>query len=147
MGSLSMQLFLATKTTEQSNWSNSFGMIDQFFYIKFIAAFVLILVLAYASTKWLASSRYKRMGANIRVIDTYTLNITSSIQLVQVGKRVVLLGVSKDRVQFLADVDPSDINIPPERVEVTNVFEKYLNRHLFPINNKPEEKDNTDENK
>lgn len=122
----------------ENNWSSTLGMIGQFFLL--IIVFGVILFLAYFSTKWIASVR---MGARknnfLKLISSMPIGGGSSLQLVKAGERYFLIGVSKENVTYIAEIDSNDI--PKEEAEkVKFPFEKYFHEYYnkFKTNNDKE---------
>ncbi len=116
------------------NWSNSFASIGQFFYLLLIFSFVIIL--AYYSTRFIASSRFssrylKKGSANINIIETAFVGQQSSIQLVKVGEKYFIIGVTKEQINYLTEVSKEDVVIAEEQEQINRIpFEKYLNQFL-----------------
>jgi flagellar biogenesis protein FliO len=113
--------------------------------LSFLAAFVVVIVLAIIVTKFVATSRH-RMGArnrNIKHIESVGVGHQSSVQLIQVGKKIILIGVTKDKITFLQELQEDDVlftDITASEAALPSfkkVFDKYLQRG---------EKDNKDEN-
>lgn len=112
-------------TLKRNNWSSTLGMLGQFFLI--IIVFIGVLVLAYYSTKWIASSRFNfRKSSNVKIIESISVGYQSTIQLVKVGSKFFLIGVTKESVTFLTEVD-EEINEENDKQNDSKIpFEKYL---------------------
>ncbi len=108
--------------------TNNFAFIGQLFSTAL--AFVFVLILAYYSTKWIASSTrvVRQAKGNIKVLESVSLGFQSSVQLVKAADKYILLGVTKEKITFLTEVSPDDL-VTGEPVQ-SNPFEKYLNRLL-----------------
>ncbi|MDR3240162.1 MAG: flagellar biosynthetic protein FliO [Clostridiales bacterium] len=91
------------------DWSKSFEMIGQFFYILLILA--VVSVLAFLCAKGVASARLASMGRakNIQVLETCCLNAQSGLHLVRAGGKTLLIGVTKECIAVLAEVDAGEI--------------------------------------
>ncbi len=118
-------MYYILNNTSVNNWSKTYNSIGQFFYIFF--AIVLVLALSYFSTRFIASAKKSAQnGANIRVIETISMGVNMSIMLVKAGEKCMLLGVTKERITFLAEVSPEDITAPQSEGSFKHPFEKYL---------------------
>ncbi len=70
-----------------------------------ILVFILILVAAYYVTKWLSTSGLKmQKNQNIKILEVFRLNQSKYIYIVELGNKVVALGVSKDHIEYLTEL-------------------------------------------
>ena len=108
----------------ERDWSSTLGMIGQFFLL--IIVFGVILFLAYFSTKWIASARMgARNNSVLKLISSMPVGSGNSIQLIKVGEKYFLIGVSKENVTYITEVDNDDI--PSDNIEKPKFsFEKYF---------------------
>jgi len=91
-----------TVIKQSGDWSASVDVLGQFFYILLAFAIVILLFLFFA--RWFASMRYAGRGRNLRVIESCGVAQQASVQILQAGGRVFLIGVTKDRVSMLAEI-------------------------------------------
>lgn len=81
-----------------------------------LIAFILILYLAYAATKWLGKRQMMQGGSasgkNIRLVDRFVLGQEKSLCIVEVGGRLMLIGVSGQHIEKICDLDPEQIHFP-----------------------------------
>lgn len=71
-----------------------------------IVIFVLILVVAYYVTKWVSTSGLNmQKNKNIKILEVFRLNQSKYIYIVELGNKVVVLGVSKDHIEYITDLD------------------------------------------
>ena len=110
------------------DWSASADVLGQFFYILFIFAAVILLFLI--CTRWLASMRGIARGKNLRVIESCVITPQISVQILQAGERLFLIGVTKDRIDMLAEITGQAINTAAKPHAA--LFEKYLKRYAPP---------------
>lgn len=86
--------------------------------LQLIAAlfvFVLVLALTYFVTKWIAKSGAMQSRArNIKVIETYKIAPSKYIQIVQIGKKQYAIGVTKEQITFLSELEEDQLEIPEE---------------------------------
>lgn len=106
-----------------SSWS-TLDLLGRFFSV--IMAIVFVMFLAYYATRWLAGARYIRHGkSNIRLLEGAAVGHQSSVQLVKAGEKVFLIGVTRERITFLAEI-PKEQVVEPEAESPPIPFEKYL---------------------
>ncbi len=115
---------LEMQLDSESNWSSSFATAGQFFLI--IIAFAIVLFLAYFSTRWIGSMKMgARRNSSLKIVSTMPLGGSNSLQVVKVGERYFLIGVSKENITFISEVSKDDISeIEVEKVKLP--FEKYF---------------------
>ena len=124
--------FIATDVSgNQYDWSSSFRMIGQFFYI--ILAFAAVVLLAYFATKWLARAKLgvRKKTANIHFIESYAVNMQSSLQILRIGRKYILVGVTKDKFSYITELDAEDIKHETEQAPVLpfeNILKKYAKK-------------------
>jgi flagellar protein FliO/FliZ len=107
--------------------------IGQFFYILLLLAFVVLL--AYYSTRLMAASRGGRLGAkrNMQIVEGIGVGVNATVQIVRVGERYYLLGVTKESVTLLTPLDESQIAFPSPQTHAVNIpfnkiFDKIMKR-------------------
>ncbi len=99
-----------------------------------VFCFVLILVLTYYSTRWIAGYQKKQgISKNLNVAETLKLSANKYIQLIQAGKdRYFVVAIGKDEITLLGEMTAEQLKeIPDEDPEVPTVkgdFEEILNR-------------------
>ena len=108
------------------DWSASIDVFGQFFYILLVFAIVILLFLICA--RWFALMRYTGHGKNIRIIESCMVAPQSSVQILQAGERLFLIGVTKEHISFLTEITGQSINTTPG----PNTFEKYLKKYISP---------------
>lgn len=132
-----------TDASQNSGWpeTNSFQTMGQLFLL--IIIFIGVLVLAFYSTKLIGSAKNLKKGGNIRIIESVGVGYNGAVQIIKVGESYYLLGVTKEKITFLKELDKDSIDLSKEKSFETGVpFEKHLKK-LF------DRKDdtNTNENK
>ena len=94
-----------------SEWLAAFGSI-----VGFLLMMILIFVGAYYATKMLGK-HYSKQGSStggIRVIDRLTLGRDRYLLIVEAGDKTLLLGVSQQHVDALAELDSMAFaDLPP----------------------------------
>lgn len=128
---------LQINDTNGNNWSSMLVMIGQFFSL--IMIFVVILFLAYYSTKWISKARIGGLRSNnMKVIESISVGMRASIQLIKVGEQYFLISVNKDVVAFLSEVRKDSIQevFEDEKDEKIFGFEKYFKDSIEKYKNK-----------
>jgi flagellar protein FliO/FliZ len=84
--------------------------------IVVVFCFILVLVLTYYSTRWMAGYQKKQgISKNLQVAETLKISTNKYIQLIQVGEdRYFLIASGKDEVTFLGEVSAQDLKERPE---------------------------------
>lgn len=107
----------------RSDWS-LFG--QSFFLVIFC---IVLIFLAFYATKWLSRAKIAgKLGGNIHVIEAASVGLNCVIQLVKVGNKYFLIGVSKEKVTFLAEIDEEELNFS-DKTESPS-FEKYIQKFM-----------------
>lgn len=83
--------------------------------IASLFVFVLVLALTYFVTKWIAKSgAIQSRAKNIKVIETYKIAPSKYIQIVQIGKKQYAIGVTKEQITFLTELEENQLDIPED---------------------------------
>lgn len=102
---------------------------------RFFAATVFVAWLAWFATKKLAGARKAGgVGKNLSVIEAVNLGGHAIVQLVKAGDKFLVVGVTKERVTVLTELDAEQIS-EPEAVELKTMetpFGKVLSRFIQP---------------
>ena len=76
-----------------------------------LLVFVFILIAAYYVTKWVSNTGLNiQKNKNIKVLEVFRINQTKYIYLVKLGDKVVALGVTKDHMEFLTEINEESLN-------------------------------------
>lgn len=79
-----------------------------------LVIFVVILYLAYLTTKYIGnkySVNSGMNGKNIKILDTVRLSQDKLLMIVKTGDKAVLMGISKDHMEYICDVDENQLQI------------------------------------
>lgn len=78
--------------------------------VVLVIVFVLILVAAYFVTKWVSTTGLNmQKNKNIKVLEVFRLNQSKYIYIIELGGKVVALGVSKDHIEYLTELDRNEL--------------------------------------
>ncbi|MDO5519470.1 MAG: flagellar biosynthetic protein FliO [bacterium] len=76
-----------------------------------ILVFVLILAACYYSTRWAARTGLNlQKQKNIKVLEVYRLNQTKYLYIVKIGDKTMSLGVTKDHIEFLSELNEDSLD-------------------------------------
>ncbi|MBR1736712.1 MAG: flagellar biosynthetic protein FliO [Firmicutes bacterium] len=93
-----------------NNWSSIINMFGQFFFL--IIVFIFILFLAYYSTKLIAKAKSGSIiGGNIKIIESFSLGINASLQIVKVGGKYFLISVTKDNINLISEIEEDKLEL------------------------------------
>lgn len=78
--------------------------------IGLIILFILILWLSVVVTRWISKSGLNlQKTKNIKVVEVYRLNQNKCIYIVKMGNRYSALGITKDHIEYLTDLDEDEL--------------------------------------
>ena len=93
--------------------NNSFENFMQF--LSLIIVFVLLLVVAYFVTRWVGNMGQNRYAnKNIKIIEGIRIGPNKVVQIIKVGKKYFVVGMGKDEISYLGEVEEEDLNISEE---------------------------------
>lgn len=92
--------------------------------------FVLVLVITWAATKWIANIQggNKTAGNNIDVIETYRLTANKYVQIIRTGEKYLAIAVCKDTVTMLAEIPAEQIHMPNKPANSMPDFKKIFEK-------------------
>lgn len=126
---------------------STIGNFAELFALLFV--FVLILVLAYYTSKWVGKTGtgMSTKNHNITIIETLRLSQTKYLQIIKVANKYIVIAVSKDHVDFLTEIDGDQLNCFEDVTEAPS-FKEILSKIKLGVNVKSKDsKDNEkDEN-
>lgn len=130
-GAIKMSIFSANLSGE-SNVLQLMGL---------LIVFILILVVTYYTTRFVAGVKNGvTKNSNFKVLETYRLSQNKYLQLIQIGTKYFVIAVSKDNVNFLAELNENDIFIAEKNVTPSGNFKDIILTAL-----KKQKEKNTDE--
>ncbi len=84
-------------------------------FLTVILVFILVLGLTYLTTRFVGSyQKAASINRNFEVIETLKITNGKYLQIVKIGEKYVVIGIGKDTVTKICDLDPSDIKPLPE---------------------------------
>ena len=107
---------------EISNSGNVMGHIGSFLTI--LLALGVVILIAYFSIRLMGGARNLKKSGNIKIIEAIGVGYQSNLQLVKVGKKHLLIGVSRAGIKYLTEIEEADINTEEKTTQVP--FERHL---------------------
>lgn len=97
--------------------------------IGLIFIFIFILIAAYFVSKWVGISGVKQAyNKNMRIVETLRVSPGKYIQIVKTGSKYLVLGISKDHIEYLTELEEEQLEHTemPEinQVNFRDIFEK-----------------------
>lgn len=91
-----------------------------------LVLFIIIIIAAYFATRWLGTVTAGNISNNnIKIIETYKISQTKYIQIVCVTDKYFAIGVSKDNITLLGEIDKESIAFKENAVK-TKDFKKII---------------------
>jgi len=112
-----------------------------------ILATVFVALLAYFVVRMLALARGRMgRGGNLAVIESIAVGNQSMVQLIKAGDKYLVIGVTREKVTILTELEDSQVNVP-DTVEVAiTPFDSVLKRYLGPKTDSADSQQQGDEN-
>ena len=108
---------------------------------QLVLIFGIVLVIAYVCTRWIAGARYRHgIGGNLQLLESIALGQQAYLQLVRVGGRYFVVGLTKNGITQICELDAAEVSTP-EAASVlgegygvvsaaSGSFEKYLKKFI-----------------
>lgn len=90
---------------------------------------LVVWIARYAAKRGIGGARSPRGGITVDVLSRRSLGRTSSVQVVQVGRRTMVLGVTEHGVSVLGELGEDDLAVPEPVVSTPQV--EVPGRHAF----------------
>lgn len=105
-----------------SGWESFFQLLG------ILLVFLLVLVLTYGVTRWIAGYQQGMMAnRNIQIIETFRVSNNKFIQIIQVGKKCLVISVCKDTINILTELTEEQLiwKPSPEEKNPVNMNENF----------------------
>jgi flagellar protein FliO/FliZ len=97
--------------------------------IGLVFILILILVAAYYTTKIVGRFSIGQLkDSNFKVIDTYRINPNKFLQIVKVANKYVVISVSKDTVNFITELEESEVFVKNSTIKENMSFKQILEK-------------------
>lgn len=98
-----------------------------------LVLFILIIAASYFATKWLGKvSAGNLQNRNISVVETFKISTTKYVQIIRVTDKYFAIGVSKDDITLLGEIDEEKIIKADKQFESVNfkeLFDKTVSKY------------------
>ncbi len=118
-----------------------------------IVLFAAILYLAYLTTKHIGkkySISSGMSGKNLKIIDSLSLAPDKVLMIVKAGGKTVLVGLSREHMEYICDVDENELTVPEEGAAVpfsTDLIGAFKNVLSEKMSSLKQKENKNDENK
>lgn len=97
--------------------------------IGLLLIFVVVVVVCYFTTRFIGGYKMKQKGhGNFELIETFALSQNKYLQLVRIGKKLVVISVTKDNISFLTEVNEEDVvitdDVPQPKISFKDILAK-----------------------
>ncbi len=73
--------------------------------------FIFVLVLTYWTTRLAGNYKKQQMsGKNIQVMETVSISASKYLQIIKVGSKYFVIGVSKDTITYLCEINEEELD-------------------------------------
>lgn len=97
--------------------------------IVLLGIFVLVLVACILTTRFIAGHQMQRgRNGNFKPIETYQIAQNRYLHLVQIGHRYFVVSVTKENINFIAELDEEEIVAKPEKQGGQRSFKEILSQ-------------------
>lgn len=106
------------------------GSMDSYLqFITVLILFVLVLVITYVTTRWIAGyQKGKAAGSNMEVMETLRVTGNKYLQIVRVGNKYMVIAIGKDEIHMLTEIAEDDLIWKDSREQELNfnaILEKF----------------------
>jgi len=99
--------------------------------LSLLFSLVLVVVAAIWVTRLVATQRMGGGSArNLRIVESLGLGGQTHLSIVKVGTKHVLVGITKEGINYLCDVDATELNLEQVANNSANQFAGLLNKYL-----------------
>lgn len=81
--------------------------------VKLILITVLVLVLAFYTTRWIAKYQNNSFASknNIQFIESFRIDNNKMVAIAKIGKRYFALGIGKDEIHVIGELDEDELTL------------------------------------
>lgn len=96
--------------------------------VSLLLSLVVVVIAAIWVTRLIATQRLGSSSRNLKVVENLGLGGQTHLSIVQVGQQYVLLGITKEGISYLCEVDPHELNLA--EVGTPHPFSHILTKYL-----------------
>lgn len=123
---LIVQSFNNAQNNENS-WSDILSMVGQLFFL--ILIFIFVMFLAYYFTKFISNSKYGALkNSNLKIVESISVGPQSYLHIVRAGEKLILIGVTKERVSYLCEIDKDSLNLEEKEDNFQKTLENFIKK-------------------
>lgn len=103
--------------------------------LRWIGSTVLVAILAWFVVRKMASAgRLGKKTSNLYVVESVNIGGQAAVQLIKAGEKYLVIGVTRERITLLGEVDKDEITEPelPNFSNLNTPFGKVLSRFVKP---------------
>lgn len=83
-------------------------------FLTALLVFVFVVILTYFTVRWVgAFQKVQGVNRNFEVIETHKVDNNKFLQIVRIGTRYFLIGIGKDDIRYLAELNEEDLDMTP----------------------------------
>ena len=117
----------------QTGFSSRAESITQFLTVFLV--FLLVVALTYFTTRFVGKfQKTVNYNKNFNVIETYRITNGKYLQIVRIGEKYVVIGISKDNITKICDLAEEDIVLMDERPQTGDSFMTLISKARDCIN-------------
>ena len=110
-----------------SGWESFFQL------ISVLLIFLFVLAITYLTTRWIGKYQQGMLqNKNIQVVETFRVSNNKFIQIIQVGRKYLVISVCKDVVNVLTELTEEELVWKPSQedqgIKVNESFQEILGR-------------------
>ncbi|HWT27242.1 MAG TPA: flagellar biosynthetic protein FliO [Mobilitalea sp.] len=118
-----------TQATTNTGFSTSDNFME---LIGLVFLLIIILAAAYYTTRFVGGVKMGQLkNSNFQVIDTYRIGPNKMMQIVKVGNKYILVAIGKDSVNFITELEESEVHIREfhtvDKQSFKQIFDKIRN--------------------
>ena len=107
--------------------TSGIDMTAQFLTVVFIL--VIVLALAYVTTKWIANyQKGKNVNCNVEIIEVSKIAANKYIEIVRCGEKYLAIAIGKDTVTMLCELSKEQLNLDDENQSKSGGFKDLLEK-------------------
>ncbi|MCR5267381.1 MAG: flagellar biosynthetic protein FliO [Lachnospiraceae bacterium] len=103
-------------------------------FLTALLVFVFVVALTYFTVRWVGTYQKVQGGnRNFEVIETCKVTSNKYLQIIKVGSRYFLIGIGKDELTFMTELEADDLDLSV-RTGLPDNFQKLLQKAKDTIN-------------
>ena len=117
----------ATKTSQEVISNTTKDNVWQL--IGLILLLIIILIAAYYTSKFVGGIKLGQLKySNFKIVDTYRISPNKAMQIVQVGNKFIVIAIGKDTIQYITELDESEVQLKEIKTENNLNFKQILDK-------------------